>query len=181
MEPVSVTLNLGRCSFTAALQGEYIVLRATDFVAAGGGGGGSLLSDLPQRSRRHPHNSVSRCHPHQLEGGSPQTTAAALTAEEAQRRPRARLRSPPTAASTVEGAKSGTALPRSVPPPDFPPKQASPEAVCAWLGAWPLSLWRLAARCRVFIAEAPACTGFLHTFTCVPSFAAQLFAARAQA
>ena len=30
MEPVSVTLTLGDCSFTAALQGDYLVLRATD-------------------------------------------------------------------------------------------------------------------------------------------------------
>ncbi|OLP75555.1 hypothetical protein AK812_SmicGene44630 [Symbiodinium microadriaticum] len=36
MEPVSVTLNLGQSSFTAVLQGELLVLRATDFVAAGG-------------------------------------------------------------------------------------------------------------------------------------------------
>ena len=48
--------------------------------------------------------------------------------------------------------------------------------------------WRLAAvsleaaaRCRVFIAEAPALHRVFAYFTCVPSFAAQLVAARAQA
>ena len=36
MEPIFVTLNLGNCCVTATLHKDYLVLRATDFVAAGG-------------------------------------------------------------------------------------------------------------------------------------------------
>ena len=78
MEPVSVTLTFGDCSCTAALQGDYLVLRATDFVAAG-----AVLR------RRRSHASL-------------RSTATA------------------TAAKAVEGGIGGTALPKSVPPPDLP-------------------------------------------------------------
>ena len=95
MDPIFVTLNLGNCSVTAALHKDYLVLRATDFVA----GGESFLSDLHRKSQNRPHNSANHRRPHL--GGEPLLP---------RRRAHLRLRSTTAATQTAKCTTTGTAL-----------------------------------------------------------------------
>ena len=108
MQPVCVTLNLGRNSVTAALQGEYLIIRAADFLAAGGG---LPPSNLPQHRRHLLRHSVSRRHP-RPPGADPQQNPWWW-------QPAATL--PRTTRRSTAAARSGTALPRSALPLDFGP------------------------------------------------------------
>ena len=103
MQPVCVTLNLGRNSVTAALQGEYLMPTSWQQ------GGGMPPSNLPQHRRHLLRHSVSRRHPRPL-GADPQQNPWWW-------QPAATL--PRTTRRSTAAARSGTALPRSALPLDL--------------------------------------------------------------
>ena len=108
MQPVCVTLNLGRNSVTAALQGEYLIIRCGRLLGSRGG----IASEQPPPTPSAPAASQRQPPPPPAPGADPQQNPWWW-------QPAATL--PRTTRRSTAAARSGTALPRSALPLDFGP------------------------------------------------------------